>query len=105
MNSSAERFKWMTGEQKSVGSPTVKEDSASKLNVEDDSDLGDAVPCKSSIRETSFHFEGVRFTPKVIEFIDVFEGKQYAVNVIIQNIGLRPVLVKIGEPNSFVSVN
>lgn len=103
MDSSAERFRWNASDQKGNGSFFNKEDSNTKLINEEELDLGDTVPCDSSSKETSFYFEGVRFSPRVIEFIDAFEGKQFSVKIKIQNVGIKPVLVKIGEPNSFVS--
>lgn len=93
-------------EPKSNGpSPNIqKKDSSNSFILEDDGTDNEEFipPGVMTITNTSLVFEGVRFTPKYIEFSDAFEGKQFAQTIKIQNVGKNPVVVRIGEPKSFV---
>lgn len=99
-------------DQKANG-PTGKMDSTTSVTVlEDETNLSgedvtpifrDGLGAAFISEENSFQFFGVRFIPKMIEFTEAFEGKQYAQKITLQNVGKNPVLVKVGEPSSFVS--
>lgn len=83
-----------------------KKDSSNSVIVEEENvnDGEDIAPAGvASFNETSLEFAGVRFTPKVIEFPDAFEGKSFRQILKLQNVGKNPVMVRMGEPKSFVS--
>lgn len=100
---STERFKRQLSDPKGSINPFVtRDDSSTKIAVEEDADTAEVDLNKSSLQETSFIFEGVRFSPKTIEFVDAFEGKQFAMKFTCRNTSFKPAMIQIGEPNSFV---